>query len=172
MDADLFRRMQEAAARFKSGASDFEEILTPAGPAHLVRDNDDPRGFRIDFVGEGARHQVSEQHYPPSRARPPGYPAPLPFLEDVHAIVRADDHSITWVDAPAPDSLFERLAREMVEEGWKVVAAVDPRDTRTGADGVTRVLEKDGVRRDLRLEYGEGEPRLLLRERGKPPPRV
>lgn len=170
MDPDLFRRMQEAAARFKSGESDFEEILTPAGPAHLVRDASDPRGFRIDFVGEGARHSVPEQRYPPSSTRPAGYPAPLPFLEDVPSIVSAADGSVTWVDPPAPEHLLERLVREMVGEGWEVAAPGHAGEEATF--GATRVLEKDGVRRDLVLDCRDRGARLVLRERAPPPPEL
>ncbi|SVD86732.1 uncharacterized protein METZ01_LOCUS439586, partial [marine metagenome] len=62
MDPELFQRMQEAARRFREGESDFEEILTPAGPARLIRDDSDPRGFKIDFVGDGAQRSVSVQN--------------------------------------------------------------------------------------------------------------
>lgn len=152
MDPELFKRMQEAAARFNAGESDFEEIMTPIGPAHLMRDASDPRGFRLDFVGD-SRHSVAVQEYPPSRGRPMGYPAPLPFLADCKSIVNTLDQSVTFVDPVDPEEAFERLMEEMRGDGWAVV----------GWDG-GQVLEKEGARRTLMLSGELGMPRIVLRE--------
>jgi hypothetical protein len=152
VDPELFKRMQEAAARFNAGESDFEEIMTPIGPAHLVRDESDPRGFRLDFVGDST-HSVSVQEYPPSRGRPMGYPAPLPFLPDCKAIVDTLDQSVTFVDPAAPEEAFERLLVEMRDDGWAVV----------GWDG-GQVLEKEDARRTLLLTVEFGIPRIVLHE--------
>lgn len=153
MDPELFKRMQDAAARFNRGESDFEEIMTPAGPAHLVRDASDPRGFRLDFVGEGSKHSVPVQEYPPARHRPPGYPAPLPYLPDCKSIINTLDQSVTFVDPADPEEAFERIMAEMTDDGWTVV----------GWDG-GQVLEKEGARRTLLLSGELGIPRLVLRE--------
>jgi hypothetical protein len=158
MDPELFKRMQEAAARFNSGESDFEEIITPIGPAHLVRDDSDPRGFRIDFVGGSAQHTVPVQEYPAAPSRPPGYPAPLPFVKNCAAIVSAVDQSVTWVDPEDPEEVFARLLGEMTEDGWSVAG---------WRDG--QVLEKDGSERTLKLMLESGVTRLVLRERPAPP---
>ena len=158
MDPELFQRMQDAAARFNSGDSDFEEIMTPAGPAHLVRDASDPRGFRLDFVGEGSKHSVPVQEYPAGPRRPLGYPAPLPFLPDCRAIVNTLDQSVTFVDPAEPEEAFKRLVREMTEEGWTLI----------GWEG-GQLLEKDGARRTLRLSGEFGVPRLVLREQEATP---
>ena len=159
MDAELFRRMQEAAERFNSGESDFEEIMTPNGPAQIVRDPADPRGFRLDFVGGGARHSVPMQEYPASPSRPPGYPAPLPFLENSAATVNTTDQSVTWPDPPQPEESLERLKQQSVDDGWKEL----------GRQEEGRVLEKDGVQRTLLLMKEGGLPQLVMRERPSPP---
>jgi len=159
MDAELFLRMREAAERFKSGESDFEEIMTPNGPAHIVRDPADPRGFRIDFVGGAARQSVPIQEYPASPSRPPGYPAPLPFLEQCAATVNTVDQSVTWPDPPRPLQSLEHLHQQSVDDGWTLL---DPQEER-------RVLEKDGVERTLLLTREGERPRIVLRERPSPP---
>jgi len=146
--------MQDAAARFNSGESDFEEIVTPVGPAHLVRDASDPRGFRLDFVGEGSRHTVPVQEYPPAPRRMPGYPAPLPFLPDCRAIVNTLDQSVSFIDPADPEGAFELLVREMLEDSWT------PLDSEE--EGVS--LEKEGATRTLRLSNEFGVPRLVLVE--------
>ena len=158
MDEELFKRMQEAAARFNSGESDFEEIVTPVGPAHLVRDATDPRGFRLDFVGEGSKHTVPIQEYPPAPRRHPGYPAPLPFLADCRAIVNTLDQSVSWIDPAEPEAALEQLVRDMVEDGW------------TPADGTDEGLafEREGAVRTLRVSTEFGVPRLVLVERQAP----
>ena len=152
MDPELFKRMQEAAARFNAGESDFEEIMTPIGPAHLVRDESDPRGFRLDFVGDST-HSVSVQEYPPSPRRPMGYPAPLPFLPDCKSIVDTLDQSVTFVDPADPEEAFGHLMAEMRDDEWTVV----------GWDG-GQVLEKEDTRRTLVLAVEFGVPRIVLRE--------
>lgn len=154
MDPELFQRMQEAAARFNSGESDFEEIVTPVGPAHLVRDPSDPRGFRLDFVDGGAKRTVPIQEYPAAPRRAAGYPAPLPFLPDCAAIVNTIDQSVTWVGPEDPDAAFERLVREMREDGW----------TPVDSDQEGQVLEKDGSVRTLRMGEAFGDVRLVLHE--------
>ena len=154
MDPELFQRMQEAAARFNAGESDFEVIMTPVGPAHLVRDPDDPRGFRLDFVDDGAKRTVPIQEYPPAPTRPSGYPAPLPFLGDCAAIVNTIDQSVTWVGPADPEAAFRRLVKEMEDEGWVLVESDE--------DG--QVLEKEGVVRTLRTGEAFGDVRLVLHE--------
>lgn len=162
MDPELFQRMQEAAARFKSGESDFEEIMTPAGPARLVRDASDPRGFRLDFVGDGSKHTVPVQEYPPAPSRPPGYPAPLPFLPDCPAVVNTVDQSVSFLDLADVGASFERLLDEMVEEGWEVVGE-------SAASGEpTRRLEREGTTRILLVSSDFGAPRLVVREERPP----
>jgi hypothetical protein len=157
MDPELFRRMQEAAARFNAGESDFEEIITPAGPAHLVRDANDPRGFRLDFVGEGSKHGVPVQEYPAAQSRPPGYPAPLPFLPDCKAIVNTLDQSVTFVDPPDVDGSVERLVREMVDDGWTLQHPAD-------GEALAPRFEKEGAERTLEVNADFGLPRLVVRE--------
>jgi len=154
MDEELFRRMQEAAERFRSGESDFEEIMTPNGPAHLVRDPSDPRGFKIDFVDGGACHSVPVQAYPAAPSRPPGYPAPLPFLENCAATIDTRDQSVSWIDPPEPLQSLEHLHRQSIDDGW----------TQLDRQERCLVLEKDGVERTLLLSP-EGEPsKLIMRE--------
>lgn len=162
MDEELFQRMQEAAARFKSGESDFEEIMTPAGPAHLVRDANDPRGFRLDFVGEGSKHSVPVQEYPASPSRPPGYPAPLPFLPNCKAVVNTLDQSVTFVDPEDPEASYDRLLEEMVDEGWELL------DQATETPDRTRKLEKEGAERTLSVSAEFGLPRLVVHEQSPP----
>ncbi|MSR19766.1 MAG: hypothetical protein EXR91_02130 [Gemmatimonadetes bacterium] len=162
MDPDLFRRMQEAALRFKSGESDVEEIMTPNGLARLVRDPSSPPGFRIDFVGGGARHSVSVQEYPASPTRSPGYPAPLPFLANCVAIVDTAKQSVTWYDPAEPDRAVERVTRECTADGWtRVESGLAAGDT----DGSAWVFHKGGVERTLRLVRDAGDSRILLREK-------
>ena len=162
MDEDLFRRMQEAALRFRSGESDYEEIVTPAGPARLVRDRNDPRGFRIDFVGDGARRIVPVQEYPPAPTRPPGYPAPLPFLAGCRAIVNTVDQSVSWPDPPDIEQAVEHLVGEGLDDGWTRLEAAPSPDTE---GELLCVLGKDGVERTLVLEAEDGRPRLVMQER-------
>lgn len=162
MDPDLFRRMQEAALRFKSGESDVEEIMTPNGLARLVRDPSSPPGFRIDFVGGGARHSVSIQEYPATATRPPGYPAPLPFLANCVAIIDTVKQSVTWYDLVDHERAVEHITRECTAEGWTQVESATP----TGADERPYwVFAKDGVERSLRLTEDDGRTRLTMRER-------
>lgn len=165
MDEELFQRMQEAAARFKSGESDFEEIMTPVGPAHLVRDANDPRGFRIDFVGASAKHTVPVQRYPASPGRPPGYPAPLPFLAGCASTVDTLDQSVTWINPPGGEAAFERVLAEMTDDGWEPIDS----DAEADAEGLRRVLEKEDAERTLTYS-AEGETtRLVLVERQAAP---
>ena len=160
MDPDLFRRMQEAALRFKSGESDVEEIMTPNGLARLVRDPSSPPGFRIDFVGGGARHSVSVQEYPASPTRSPGYPAPLPFLANCVTIVDTARQSVTWYDAAEPDRAVEQVTRECTADGWtQVESGLAGGDT----GGSTWVFHKDGVERSLRLVREGGQTQLVMR---------
>jgi len=162
MDEELFKQMQEAALRFRSGESDFEEIMTPAGPARLVRDRNDPRGFRLDFAGEGARHVVPVQEYPPSSSRPPGYPAPLPFLAGCRAVVNTLDQSISWLDPPDVEHAAEHLVRECLADGW---SRADAERSASSDDDPLHVLEKEGVRRTLVLDESGDRPRLVMQER-------
>jgi hypothetical protein len=162
MDDALFKRMQEAARRFRSGESDFEEIMTPAGPAHLVRDRNDPRGFRLDFVGDGSRHVVPVQEYPAVPNRPPGYPAPLPFLPHCRAVINTLDQSVSWIDPPDVEGATGQVLGQCLDDGWLSVA---PESDTPAVAGLLDVLEKEGVRRTLVLD-GEGDlPRLVLQER-------
>jgi hypothetical protein len=162
MDEDLFRRMQEAALRFRSGQSDYEEIMTPAGPARLVRDRNDPRGFRIDFVGDGAQRIVPVQEYPAAATRPPGYPAPLPFLAGCRAIVNTIDQSVSWPDPPDVEAAVQHLVEASLDDGWARIRRLPS----AGDEGpLLCVLEKDGVERTLVLDPdGEGT-RLVMQER-------
>ena len=155
MDPELFKRMQEAALRFRSGQSDSEDIMTPSGIARLVRDPTNELGFRIDFVGEGARHSVAIQNYPASPTRPPGYPAPLPFLADCAATVDTLDQTVAWPDPRDPEQAFERIVQACLDDGWTAVSA-SPQEA---------VLEKDGAERRLRRSDDPREPTLVLRER-------
>lgn len=162
MDQDLFQRMQEAAARFNAGESDFEEIMTPAGPAHLVRDSNDPRGFRLDFVGDGSQHTVPVQEYPPASSRPMGYPAPLPFLKGCRSIVNTVEQSVTFLDPADVEASFHVLLDQMVADGWAIIAeGDDPEDP-------TRVLDKEGTIRTLFVNTEFGAPRLVVREQRLP----
>jgi hypothetical protein len=160
MDPDLFRRMQEAALRFRSGESDVEEIMTPNGLARLVRDPSSPPGFRIDFVGGGARHSVPVQEYPPSAGRAPGYPAPLPFLANCATTVNTLDQTVTWHDPAEPDQAVEHVTRECTSDGWTPVGAAALEH-----GGPAWVFTKDGVERTLSLTHEDGRPRLAMRER-------
>jgi hypothetical protein len=117
MDPELFKRMQEAALRFRSGESDVEEIMTPNGLARLVRDPTNQLGFRIDFVGEGAKHSVAIQNYPPSRTRPHGYPAPLPFLPNCRATVDTLDQSVSWTIPTTRSARWRN--RVWTTAGWR-----------------------------------------------------
>jgi hypothetical protein len=155
MDPELFKRMQEAALRFRSGESDVEEIMTPNGLARLVRDPTNQLGFRIDFVGEGAKHSVAIQNYPPSRTRPFGYPAPLPFLPNCRATVDTLDQSVSWPEPDDPDDAFRAVAQSCLDDGW-VERSSSPTE---------RVFEKDGAERRLRRSDDPRQPTLLLRER-------
>jgi hypothetical protein len=156
MDPELFKRMQEAALRFRSGESDVEEIMTPNGLARLVRDPTNQLGFRIDFVGEGAKHSVAIQNYPPSPKRPHGYPAPLPFLENCRSTIDTLDQSVSWPEPDDPEDAFGRVAQACLDDGWTERPASGPHE---------RVFEKDGAERRLRLSHDPREPSLALRER-------
>lgn len=163
MDEELFKRMQEAADRFRSGETDFEEILTPIGPAHLVRDESDPRGFRIDFVGGGSTGVVPVQHYPPAPTRPPGWPAPIPFLANCAAVVDTRAQSVTWTEPPDPETALARLVRQSEDDGWSPPLREAP--TGETARASHHVLEKDGAERTLALDHGDDGIRIVLRER-------
>ena len=165
MDPELFQRMQEAALRFRSGESDYEEIMTPAGPARLVRDRNDPRGFRLDFVGDGAKRVIPVQEYPAAERRPPGYPAPLPFLPGSIAVVNTLDQSVSW---PAPtdvEAAVTRLVGECLDDGWERVEPAAPMDVQ---GDLLCLLEKDGVTRTLVLDAQGERPRLVMQERRPP----
>jgi hypothetical protein len=164
LDQDLFRRMQEAALRFRSGESDFEEILTPNGPAHLIRDPANPLGFRIDFVAGGSRHSVSIQEYPPSPGRPHGYPAPLPFLPDRRTTVNTLDQAVTWHDVDDAEPAVAAVAAQCLEDGW---ARALPAAERAEADEPLRFV-KDDVERTLRVTRDGDATRLTLSERRLP----
>jgi hypothetical protein len=164
LDQDLFRRMQEAALRFRSGESDFEEIMTPNGPAHLVRDPTNPLGFRIDFVGGGARHSVSVQEYPASAGRPHGYPAPLPFLPNRRATVNTLDQAVTWHDVDDVELAAAHIASQCIADGWE---AAPQTGERAEGDEPTRFV-KDDVERTLRTTRGEDSACLTLSERRLP----
>ena len=166
MDQELFQRMQEAALRFRSGESDFEEIMTPAGPAHLVRDRNDPRGFRLDFVGDGARHVVPVQEYPAAPRRPPGYPAPLPFLAGCRAVVNTVDQSVSWLAPPELEAAVAHLVQESLDDGWRRVQRLPT----AGQQGDVRcVLTKDGAERTLLVDADGEEPRVVLQEKRAAP---
>jgi hypothetical protein len=160
LDQDLFRRMQEAALRFRSGESDREEIMTPNGPAVLLRDPTNALGFRIDFVGGGSRHSVSVQNYPAVAGRPHGWPAPLPFLAHCRATVNTLDQAVVWHDVPDLDAGAASVRDQCVADGW----TGEP-DAFDGDPG-SAVFTKDGVRRILTVSRDEGS--LTLQERPKP----
>ena len=165
MDQELFQRMQEAAVRFRSGESDFEEIMTPAGPAHLVRDRNDPRGFRLDFVGDGARHVVPVQEYPAASSRPPGYPAPLPFLAGCRAVVNTLDQSVSWPAPPDLEAAVAHLLQESLDDGWSRVHRLPTAGSQEPSD-VRCVLTKDGAERTVLVDTAGVEPRIVLQEKG------
>ena len=156
MDPDLFRRMQEAALRFRSGESDVEEIMTPNGIARLVRDPTNELGFRIDFVGEASKHSVAIQSYPPSPTRPHGYPAPLPFLANTRATVDTLDQSVSWPEPVDPVAAFRAVAEACLDDGWTERASPGPEE---------RVFEKDGAERRLLISDDPREPSVRLHER-------
>lgn len=137
--------------------------MTPNGLAVLERDASDPRGFRIDFVGDGAKHSVSLQEYPALPARPPGYPAPLPFLAGVRTSVDTLDQTVTWREVADAERAFEHVCRQIEDDGWAARAAAGARRLpMTGPR--TRSFEKDGVVRTLVLVTDDGPARLVLRE--------
>lgn len=171
MDPTLFERMQQAALRFRSGESDREEIVTPNGLAVLQRDPSDPRGFRIDFVGDGARRRVPLQEYPALPNRPPGYPAPLPFLAGCRSTVDTFDQTVTWHELPAPEAAFEDLAAQIAADGW-LPAARPPSGSTEGHASRERSFVKEGGERTLTLEVEAGFARIVLRERRPAEPRV
>jgi hypothetical protein len=166
MDQELFRRMQEAALRFRSGESDFEEIMTPAGPARLVRDRNDPRGFRLDFVGDGARHVVPVQEYPAAASRPPGYPAPLPFLPHCRTIVNTVDQSVSWPGPPDLEAAVAHLVLESLDDGWTRVHRLP---TAGQQDEVRCVLTKDGAERTVWVDTAGDDPRIVMQEKSAAP---
>lgn len=168
MDPALFQRMQDAARRFRAGESDREEIMTPNGLAVLERDPTDPRGFRIDFVGDGAKHSVSLQEYPALPARPPGYPAPFPFLPGVRCAIDTLDQTVTWRDLEGADAAFEHVCRQMEEDGWTAHAPAAGARRLPMKGPRTRSFAKDGVVRTLVLVTDDGPARLVLRE-SRPP---
>lgn len=155
MDPALFQKMQEAALRFRSGQTDVEEIMTPNGLARLVRDPTNELGFRIDFVGEGAKHSVAIQHYPPSPTRPPGYPAPMPFLANCRSTIDTLDQTVSWPEPSDPEDAYRRVSQACLDDGWSEVAS----------SATEAVFEKDGAERRLRLSRDPLEPSLVLRER-------
>ena len=155
MDPALLQKMQEAALRFRSGETDVEEIMTPNGIARLVRDPTNELGFRIDFVGEGAKHSVAIQHYPPSPTRPPGYPAPMPFLANCRSTIDTLDRTVSWPEPSDPAEAFRTVSQACREDGW----------TEVGSSPGEAVFEKDGVERRLSVSDDPREPSLVLRER-------
>jgi hypothetical protein len=155
MDEELFRQMQEAAERFNSGESDFEEIMTPNGPAQIVRDPTDPRGLTLEFVGDGARKSVPVQEYPAAPTRLPGYPAPLPFLENCAATVDTGDQSVTWANPPEPLASLQHIYQQSIDDGWTMLDRQEQ----------SFVLEKDSVERALLLTEDGGPPMLVMCER-------
>jgi hypothetical protein len=160
MDPALFQKMQEAALRFRSGETDVEEIMTPNGLARLVRDPTNELGFRIDFVGEGAKHSVAVQHYPPAPSRPPGYPAPMPFLPNCRSTIDTLDRTVSWPEPEDPEDAFGRVKQACTDDGW---AEVDGSEEEA-------VFRKEGVERRLRLSHDPREPSLVLQERRLAPP--
>jgi hypothetical protein len=166
MDCSLFQRMQEAARRFGSGESDREEIMTPNGLAVLQRDPSDPRGFRIDFVGEGARRSVALQVYPALPSRPPGYPAPLPFLAHCRSTVDTLDRTVTWHEPPAPEAAFDNLAAQILADGWAPADGTPAASTGAASSpgARRRSFRKEGGVRTLALELEDGLARIVLRE--------
>jgi hypothetical protein len=161
-EPDLFRRMQEAALRFRSGESDREEIMTPNGPAVLIRDPTNALGFRIDFVGGGASHSVSEQTYPAAR-RPHGWPAPLPFLANCRATINTLDQAVTWHDVAEIDACVASVRDQCVADGWLREPEAD--------DGpASYAFTKEGVRRVLTVSRDDGT--LTLHERRPSRPKL
>jgi hypothetical protein len=153
IDQDLFRRMQEAALRFRSGESDREEIMTPNGPAVLVRDPTNSLGFRIDFVGGGSRHSVSIQEYPAAAGRPHGWPAPMPFLAHCRATINTLDQAVTWHDVPDLDAAAALVREQCLADDW----------TSSESDGDRFSFAKDDVRRTLTVNREDAS--LTLHEK-------
>ncbi|MEQ1855353.1 MAG: hypothetical protein ABL963_02730 [Longimicrobiales bacterium] len=160
LDQDLFRRMQEAAQRFRSGESDFEEIMTPNGPAHLVRDPTNALGFRIDFMPGASRHSVSLQEYPASPRRPHGYPAPLPFLAGYRATIDTLDQAVTWHGVGDHVSAVAEITRQCLEDEW--VRTTQSADDDASVEPLG--FEKDDVHRLLTVVLDDGPTRVTLRE--------
>jgi hypothetical protein len=167
MDPALFQRMQDAARRFRAGESDREEIMTPNGLAILKRDPSDPRGFRIDFVGEGAKHSLSLQEYPAFPTRPPGYPAPFPFLENVRCSVDTLDQKVTWRDVENGAHAFDHLCQQIEADGWVPTREEGRRLPMAGP--TTRTFEKEAVMRTVVLITDDGPARIELREERRRP---
>ena len=162
LDQDLFRRMQEAALRFRSGESDFEEIMTPNGPAHLVRDPTNPLGFRIDFVAGTSKHSVSIQEYPPSPGRPHGYPAPLPFLANCRTTVNTLDQAVTWHDVEDVEGAIASVTAQCLDDAWTRAGPASPA---AQPDEAARFLKDDAERT---LSIMRSPTRLTLVERRPP----
>jgi hypothetical protein len=152
---------REAIKRFESGRTDREEFLDARGArTRLIRDQDDPRFFRMESETGGQEWVVTMTGLRLEGAgRPPrDYPREVPFLPHSTAVVMLMTISgstvIRWEEPPHPSEAFADVREQLEDTGWETVEEA----------GRKAVFEKAGVTRTLILFPGEERTDLVLTE--------
>ena len=173
MASDLDNTSQRALRRFESGQTDFEEIVDARGlRSFMIRDQDDPRFFRIETEDPNGGFWVSATglRLPPSPERPRELPRHLPFIPGVTTVVMIMPATgsvvIRWENPTNPAGTFHQIREELIQDGWLEEtgdSGAAPREE--GASFASRLeVRKDTASRTLTLFEGENQSDLVLTE--------
>jgi hypothetical protein len=173
MTSDPSNASKEALQRFESGHSDFEEITDARGVrSFLIRDEEDPRFFRIESENPNGGFSVSATglRLPPSPHRPRELPGQLPFIAEATTVVMIMPATgsvlVRWENPQDPQGAFQQIRDSLLEEGWtRVASAPEGTLTTEGTGNLSRLeMRKGGAERTLTLFEGKNQSDLVLTE--------
>jgi hypothetical protein len=173
MASDPENTSQRALRRFESGQTDFEEIVDARGlRTFMIRDQDDPRFFRIETEDPNGGFSVSATglRLPPSQERPRELPRHLPFIPGVTTVVMIMPATgsvvVRWENPTDPAGTFHQVREELLQGGWlEETREADRVPSKEGSPHAFRLqVRKETASRTLILFDGESQSDLVLTE--------
>lgn len=161
MIEDQREAARQAIRRFESGETDYEEYTDARGArTRMIRDQDDPRFFRMESEVKDQEFVVTMSGMRLDRAgRPPkDYPREVPFLPGASTVVMlmpiAGSTMIRWENPHDPSEAFADVREQLEDTGWEAA----------GQEGGKAIFQKGGVTRTLVLFSGPERTDLVLTE--------
>lgn len=119
----FIRRVEElrtASGRIEDGTSDGEVVEAPLGGGR-IRITGQHEGW-VEYSGPASSASVRSRRFPPSDARPEGYPEDLPFLASrpcsLVELPRTGRRIVRWASFPEAPFAFRDLQAASMELGW------------------------------------------------------